>query len=321
MKFAASNHATIARIMSQACLRGLGPVAIQGACSSNSSVDKLDDFFVVAAGVELAHESSGMFPGDLQSIPIDRRERLCFPFGFAGWLLSGGGSFQACCCLKAKNTKMWPIDLLFPKQAFQLGTVLHFSAGASEDFFIEREDERVTRACRGDVKEPRHFLLHRHPGGAAHFFWKVVLGQRHQRLVRVRNFYYAGISRRWRNHVAAEKRQDDSLPFGTFRLLRGDQLDTVVGRTAHLALEEKIQMQFLGKIGKRSATRLRFSRDREKAVEFAFQTAEIFSRKRGESLSQLGFVRPKVSLPRKVDGPPFSGAFPPTNAAVKKRPQ
>ena len=77
------------------------------------------------------------------------------------------------------------------------------------------------------------------------------------------------------------------MPFGTFCLLRGDQLDAIVGRAAHVALQEKIQAHFFNEFSQRIAVRFRLSRKGEKSVEFAFQVGEIFSREGCEPLLQL----------------------------------
>jgi len=47
---------------------------------------------------------------------------------------------------------MRAVDLFFAEQASQLRPVLHVAIGPREDFFIERQDESVTGAGRGDIK-------------------------------------------------------------------------------------------------------------------------------------------------------------------------
>src|SRR5205814_4555986 len=244
-------------------------------------------FFAVTTRVEFAHKSRRAVFRQFELIPVRLRKWLRCDCRPDVQLLRASGGFRAGRRLDTKNVEMWSVDLVFTEQTFQLRAVLHLAVRASEDFFIQREDERVTCACRCDVEEPRHFLLHRCLRRSSNFVRKIVLGQGYLKLSRSGNFYDAWISRRRRYHVSTKEGQDNSLPFGTFRLLRGDQLDAIVCRAAHVALQEKIQAHFFNEFSQRIAARLRLSRKGEKSVEFAFQVGEIFVREGREPLLQL----------------------------------
>src|SRR3954447_18431656 len=134
----------------------------------------------------------------------------------------------------------------------------------------------MPRPREGDVKQALHLLSTEQAVGFLDLRFAVLLVQRRDDFVAAWHANQRRITRRRLDNSPAEKWNNDSIPFQTFRLVRGDELDRVLIRETDGARVLDFVAQAFGEVGKARTACSSLSRVGQKRLEIGEGVFEVF---------------------------------------------